>query len=57
MSDEIDNIKMRARRTPPSMLELCEYYKKNRLWRLAPKNIQMLKKIKQEQQRQKSKHD
>ena len=28
MSDEIDNIKMRARRTPPSMLELCEYYKK-----------------------------
>ena len=28
MSDEIDNIKMRARRTPPSMLELSEYYKK-----------------------------
>ena len=26
MSDEIGNIKMRARRTPPSMLELCEYY-------------------------------
>ena len=26
MSDEIGDIKMRARRTPPSVLELCEYY-------------------------------
>ena len=57
MSDEIDNIKMRARRTPPSMLELCEYYKKKQALTFGSKNIQMLKKIKQEQQRQKSKHD
>ena len=57
MSDEIGNIKMRARRTPPSMLELCEYYQNKHTLTFGSKEHLDVEENQQEQQRQKSKHD